>query len=185
MAAYIPKVVRIEFGARSDHEPALETEVRSFVAEEFAEAFTAPSARVRILAPERTFWEKATILHAENHRPMPEGTSNPRQWTRLSRHVYDIFMMAERSAADRALERMDLLQQVADHKSVFFHAAWARYDLARPGSFALVPRGAFREALRNDYRSMGEMFPGEPPSFDEVLDALANLEVRINDSGSA
>lgn len=34
--------------------------------------------------------------------------------------------------------------------------------------------------LKRDYQAMAEMFFGEPPSFDEILQATNELEDRIN-----
>ena len=64
---YISPVVRIEFGARSDHWPFERSSIIPYAAEEFPAFFTKPSYELKVLAAERTFWEKATILHAEYH----------------------------------------------------------------------------------------------------------------------
>ena len=49
-----------------------------------------------------------------------------------------------------------------------------------PGSFRLVPADTRVDALRRDYQEMREMYLSEPPSFDEILSELAELEKRIN-----
>ncbi len=56
---------------------------------------------VTVLAPERTFWEKATIFHSENYRPL-EGDRRPRAWSQLSRHAYDLVMLDRGGVAQRA-----------------------------------------------------------------------------------
>src|SRR5690606_19011210 len=68
-ADYIRPEVRLEFGARGDPWPEVKTSVTSYAAEDVPQSFRAPSTPVRALAPERTFWEKATILHAHYHLP--------------------------------------------------------------------------------------------------------------------
>ncbi|HBO45692.1 MAG TPA: hypothetical protein DD670_17550 [Planctomycetaceae bacterium] len=66
----IRPAIRLEMGERSDDWPAEERKIRPYAAEAFPTAFTAaPSCQVRALDARRTFWEKATILHAEYHRP--------------------------------------------------------------------------------------------------------------------
>jgi hypothetical protein len=67
--AYIRPMVRMELGARSDHWPAVEGIVTPYAAEDFPRIFSAPTCSVHVLAAERTFWEKATILHAWHHAP--------------------------------------------------------------------------------------------------------------------
>lgn len=177
--AYIAPLVRMELGARSDQEPAQLVTIRSYAAERFPGAFVRPDTEVTVLAPERTFWEKATIFHAENHRPL-QGGRHPPAWRQLSRHAFDLVMLDRGGVAQRALERLDLLEAVARHKDAFFHTGWSRYGEARPGSFRLVPAGVLLDALRADYARMQPMFFGPAPSFDELVDALRSLEERIN-----
>ena len=74
----------------------------------------------------------------------------------------------------------DVRQKVVDWKARFFGSAWARYDLAVPGSFRLVPADARVDALRRDYQAMHDMYLSEPPSFDEILTDLAEMESQIN-----
>jgi len=177
---YIPPVVRMEIGARSDQEPAQRVSIASYAAEHFPDLFEEPGTEVLVLAPERTFWEKVTIFHAEFFRPYAEGAPEPPAWKQLSRHAYDIVMMARRGIADLALARPDLLAKVADHKDTFFHRGWARYKTAVPGSLHLVPGRELTAALRRDYSAMAPMFFGEVPDFDEMVQVLGELEERIN-----
>ena len=89
-AAYIPPVVRLEMGARSDHWPAEDAIVTPYAAEQFPTKFQNPTSTVRVLAAERTFWEKATILHAWYHS-RPDKPLRDRQ----SRHYYDLVKLFE------------------------------------------------------------------------------------------
>ena len=75
---------------------------------------------------------------------------------------------------------MDLLAQVVRHKETFYPSAWARYDLARPGTFRLVPPETRMAALERDYRNMATMIFGEPPPFDSIMATLTMLEQEIN-----
>jgi Nucleotidyl transferase AbiEii toxin, Type IV TA system len=68
-SSYVRSVVRIELGARSDHWPAAEHEVRPYAAEAMPNQFREPECRVNTLSAERTFWEKATLLHASAPTP--------------------------------------------------------------------------------------------------------------------
>lgn len=75
---------------------------------------------------------------------------------------------------------LDLLDEVGHHKSVFFKAAWARYEDAKPGSLRLLPNETLKTALSRDYAGMREMIMGDAPSFDDVLSTIARLEAEIN-----
>ncbi len=88
--AYIRRVVRLEIGARSDHWPVVEASVTPYAAEAFPGAFKEVGGKVRVLAAERTFWEKATVLHMWHHA-MPEKKFGDRQ----SRHYYDELRLYE------------------------------------------------------------------------------------------
>jgi hypothetical protein len=66
---YVRPVIRLEMGARSDDWPAVDAEITPYAAEVLPDVFSIRTCRVRTLAAERTFWEKATLLHAEYHRP--------------------------------------------------------------------------------------------------------------------
>jgi len=181
--SYVQPVVRMEIGARSDQEPSVQALVRSYAAQHLPDVFSRLEAEVRVLSPERTFWEKATILHAESNRPLGGAGELPRAWRQLSRHAYDIVMLARRGIAERAVARLDLLAAVARHKDAFFHSAWARYGEAKPGSLRLVPGGQLAGALRRDYSEMSAMLFGQPPSFDEIVGTLGELEQQINRTG--
>jgi hypothetical protein len=176
---YVRPVVRLEIGARSDHWPAEDATVAPYAAEDFPHLFKVATCRVRVLSAERTFWEKATILHMWYHAPA-EKTFRDRQ----SRHYYDIVRLHENGVGDAAIAEIDLLAKVADHKSVFFASGWAKYEEARPGTLRLVPPPARVSELEKDYEKMREMIFGEPPGFDHILRTLKGIEDRINGGAS-
>src|SRR6266545_4920725 len=67
--AYLKRSVKLEFGSPTDQQPTGRHPVRAWVADVLPEAF--PDWRCEVVALEvaRSFWEKATILHTEHHRP--------------------------------------------------------------------------------------------------------------------
>lgn len=70
--------------------------------------------------------------------------------------------------------------RVADWKSRVFARKWARYELARHGSFSLIPPNPRLKTLEKDYVAMRPMFLTEPQTFDEMMAVLADGEKRIN-----
>jgi hypothetical protein len=129
---------------------------------------------------ERTFWEKATILHTEYYRP--DGRPTP---DRFSRHYADTAALARHPAGAAAVNQHELRERVVEWKSQFFGSGWAKYDLAKPGTFRLVPPEHRLPGLRRDYEAMRQMYVSEPMAFDEILTALSELEERINGSSNA
>lgn len=178
--AYLPPFVRLEFGARSDHLPFVDGEITPFIHAEFPELLNEPTIKVKTLAAERTFWEKATILHMLFHRD-PEKPLGER----MSRHYYDVVQLARSRVKDQALGDLKLLDAVAEHKSVFFKAAWANYEEAKPPTLKLSPHEALAKVVRRDYDQMDEMLFDEPEPFDDILKALAVLEAEINSLGTS
>jgi hypothetical protein len=170
----IPQVV-LELGTHAEFVPHDRFTIRSFAGEEFPQVVTAGEVAVMALLAKRTFWEKATILHAEYYRPPEKAIPD-----RYSRHYYDVSMLAHRPIRSEALSDTTLLAQVVRHKETFYPSGWAQYKLAHPGSFRLVPREERIAALQRDYRNMGVMIFGEPPAFDSIMETLATLEQEIN-----
>jgi hypothetical protein len=73
----------------------------------------------------RTFCEKATILHAEHHRP-PELPIRDR----FARHDADLEALWRHPSRAEALARLELLKDVVLHKSRFFASAWTHCETA-------------------------------------------------------
>jgi len=176
---YLRPEIRLEIGPLALWVPHAEYTIRSYVAEAYPALFDESVCRVRAIKAERTFWEKATILHAEAFRPRAKPPS-----LRYSRHYYDLFMMAADPAVKQAaFSDLELLLTVVAFKTKFYPASWARYDLAMPGTFMLMPLADHIKHLANDYAQMRMMFFGEIPSFDEIIDGLKQLEAEINALG--
>jgi Nucleotidyl transferase AbiEii toxin, Type IV TA system len=175
--AYLRPEVRLEIGALAAWSPHEWRSVRSYAAGQLPQVFERLGAPVAVDVPvisaQRTFWEKATILHAEAQR-----TGEPP--LRYSRHYYDLACMAQSPMCNSAVMDVALLAQVVAFKTQFYPRAWARYDLAVPRTLQLLPTGAVLLAMRKDYQAMQDMIFGAVPSFDEILATLDALQTRIN-----
>jgi hypothetical protein len=131
--------------------------------------------KIMTVMPERTFWEKATILHHEANRPT---TSNIP--IRYSRHYYDLFMMINSQYYESSLKKLLLLEKVVNFKMKFYPRGFAKYEDASSGKLRLVPSELRIDELKKDYKMMEEMIFGEVPNFDEIIDTLNEVEVYIN-----
>jgi hypothetical protein len=175
--AYITPRVKLEFGARGDPWPSETRVIRPYAAEDFPDFFENPDITVTVLSARRTFWEKATALHAEAHRKAESRTSQY-----FSRHYYDLAMLLDTEEGQAAVGDVELLDQVARHKALFFPAGWASYETARPGTLRLIPSEARLRDLRADYRAMAPMmFDEKPPGFDDIIARLATFQSAFND----
>lgn len=177
--AYVQGAILIEFGGRNTTLPSTPWHIQPDIASEVPELFF-QDATPLVLDAARTFWEKATLIHAECGR----GSQRPRH-ERWARHWYDLAMLAEQPVGDRALADRALLQSVVDHKKVFYYAASANYDECLAGNMRLVPTGELLARLERDYQSMiaAGMFYDAPPEFDVIVTRLRRLEANINKMG--
>src|ERR1700683_1314928 len=171
---YLHPQIKIEFG-RGDQQPFQTCPITPYVAETFPKLFPDPSVEVAVLDCERTFWEKVTLLHAENHRPDPAKLKS-----RMARHWSDVAVMSTAKRFKDEDLSLDLLAQVIRFKKVYFAANWAHYDTAVPGTLRIVPNADLQAILRKDYQEMQEMFPSTPLTFDEILTRLEALQQRVN-----
>lgn len=167
--------IRLEIGALTAWTPTKMKDIQSYAAECYPDIFVQKTAMILTTTSTRTFWEKATILHQEAMRP---GTSMIP--SRYSRHYYDLYCMTKKGELIKALENLDLLNQVVDFKMKFYPRGWARYELARAGSLKLVPPQHCLASLRVDYEKMRAMIYGVYPDFEEIMDELNALERIIN-----
>lgn len=176
---YLRPEIRLEIGPMAAWSPHQQYQVTSLAAKAFPNLFNEDFCEVNVILAKRTFWEKATILHAEAHRP-----DTSKQPMRYSRHYYDLAKLAASNICGEALDDMALLDDVVVFKERFYQSSWAHYQTAKPGSFRLVPNDAVLQELRKDYEAMHIMIYGDYPDFDEMIATLLDLEKTINAKAS-
>lgn len=169
------QVIRLEIGALAAWTPSVSKLVTPYVAETYPKVFAKSNTTILTASAERTFWEKATILHHEAHRP--EKLSMP---GRYSRHYYDLYCIGNSDIKESAYANIDLLKRVTDFKMKFYPRKWAHYELAFPGSLMLLPPEYRMGALEKDYDSMKNMMFGEYPDFALLMKFIKELEEEIN-----
>jgi hypothetical protein len=99
MGGYIQPFVKVEFGSLTDQRPTGVHVVKPLLAEVIKSNFDDFQVEVVALEVERTFWEKATILHAEHYRPANQSIRE-----RFARHYADVAALWEHPA--RAAARL-------------------------------------------------------------------------------
>ncbi len=173
-ANYIREQVLIEFGGRNAITPSSAIVVAPYIAKDIPE-LVFPEAAVMVLAAERTFWEKVTLMHAECN------TRHLDKLERKCRHWYDIYKLSKTTIGQAALADRELLNDVLRHKQVFYSSKNAKYELCST-EMKLVPDEEMLRALEQDYKKMIDdgMFYAEPPTFDNLITELRELEEQIN-----
>jgi len=176
MDAYLRPSVLIEFGGRNATLPRDTVDITPDVAC-LVPGVAFPSAQVAVLSPLRTFWEKATLIHVECHRPDLRARVE-----RLSRHWYDLAQLAHHDIGVKAIADRALLHDVLRIKQAFFRNSYSHYEQCLSGGFKLIPPEPLLHALRQDYKAMldARMFYGDVLSFDHIVERLTALEQKAN-----
>jgi hypothetical protein len=175
-ANYVQPAVRIELGARSETEPTESPNIQPFIAETFPDVLGSNSIVLRTVAPRRTFWEKAMLLHEETYR-----SADKQRKPRLSRHHYDLWCLIRKGVAEQAVRDEGLFERVATHRRHFFRQRWMDYATLSKGTLRLIPLKEQEEGWRRDYTAMrAEMFFNDPPSFDDILAVVREFEQNFN-----
>lgn len=179
ISGYVKPEVLLEFGARSTGEPNDERDVVCDAAQ-FHPTLIFPTARPRVMRPERTFWEKATAVHVFCLQQRLRGE-------RFARHWHDLARLDAAGVASTALADRKLGQDVARHKAMFFaekdmQKAEIDYLAAVDGALQLVPDGAASEVLANDYAAMVSdgLLLDEAQSFEQLMDECQSIQDRAN-----
>ena len=132
-------VIRLEIGALAAWTPAKQMEISSYAAQQYPQVFKPPTTPIHAVAPERTFWEKVTILHKEAFR------TNGKFPARYSRHYYDLWCMDKSPVKTAACGDLALLDRVYGSRTGSIHRvrptmSWqnrARCDCFRQRSASL------------------------------------------------
>ena len=179
---YVRAAIKIESGAKSALDPNSEVPIKPYVDDDLpALDLTVPA--VRTVDPERTFWDKVVIAHGLRRWFDKRGELRG-GGQRVSRHYYDLHMLAGGPAGEAALTDAALGTDCVAHARMFFNRPDFDLASAAPGSFALAPHDAMIEQLRVDYRAMQGMIFGDPPAFEAVLASISSLETRLNNKGA-
>lgn len=177
---YGQPVVKAEFGARGDPWPTAARAVVPYLEELYEGTAGEAITEVVTLEPERTFWEKATLLHALHHGTLEKPD---KRVGRLSRHLYDVHQIWHSGPRDRLLVDPSLLEAVVAHKTVFFKETKARYDLAAQFQLSSTPHAELERRLRADYSAMESMFfeDTEAPAFEVLVETLREVDAAVAD----
>ena len=174
-SSYVTQAVRLEIGTHAALTPSEISHILPDIQRVYPMLFDGDFIEVRTVLPERTFWEKATILHHEANRP--EDLGMPK---RYARHYYDLVCIANSQYKSEAFNNSELLEKVVHFKQKFYPRKWAKYEEATTKIIRLMPDEYRLKEIKEDYKNMTEMFFGEYPNFEELMDSVLELEKEIH-----
>jgi len=173
---YLRDHVLVEFGGRNIIDPNAVHTIQPDIAGMF-ETISFPKAEgVVVLSPARTFWEKVTLIHAQCHKPIPEGKD------RISRHWYDLAMLLQHEVGAEAKNDLGLLEDVIALKSVFYNSGTANYGQCIAGEMNLIPGNENFARLEDDYYAMERsgMLNGHFYPLGGIMSDLTALQDHVN-----
>lgn len=174
-SAGVQEIIRLEIGPLAAWTPSENVKTSSYLAQQIPDMIVEPIFTVNTVKPERTFWEKVTILHQEANR-----AEDRMMLLRYSRHYYDVYQLGRSWVKQEALKNIDLLDKVVQFKEKFYRTPWSRLAEAKPSTLKLVPPQYRHAELKKDYEAMKEMLMGDVPSIQDIMAYLAELEEEIN-----
>lgn len=172
---YILPVVKIEAGARSLLEPTLNVAIKSLVDVALPSITTSlVDVEVRTAVAEKTFLEKCFLLHELFSRGVAVSAN------RRSRHLYDLHMMMRKGIDKRAVSDDELWNTIHHHRSTLTSISGVDYTPDIRSRIVLTPPAECVEDWKSDYQAMqGSMIYNNPPSFEELLQNMAELEMAF------
>lgn len=170
--SYVAHSVKIEIDIQPSYTPNDIYTIDSYISENYPNIIEKEGVSVRTLAIERTFWEKISLIH---------GYFNRNKITdRLSRHLYDIYMLAKNQSIKNEINKGIFLNDVIKYRNTFYWQPAAEYNKILLGKLLIVPTDTEIGLVKEDYKKMDEMFYGESPTFSELILSLSKLQDTIN-----
>ena len=172
---YILPVVKIEASARSLLEPTLNVAIKSLVDVALPSITTSlVDVEVRTAVAEKTFLEKCFLLHELFSKGVAVSAN------RRSRHLYDLHMMMRKGIDKRAVSDDELWNTIHHHRSTLTSISGVDYTPDIRSRIVLTPPAECVEDWKSDYQAMqGSMIYNNPPSFEELLQSMAELEMAF------
>lgn len=170
---YVLPIIRLEIGALAAKLPIEEKVITPYIEDYLKNSINGYGFKVNVISAVRTLFEKMTILHGEANR-----TSN--YPIRYARHYYDVYKMVNTHLLDGALSNIGLLKDVVEFKMKFYRSPRSKYEEILDGNLKLVPSDLAIKAFEKDYQEMKQMFFGEAPEFDVIIDYLKDIQKTFN-----
>ena len=175
---YLLPQVMLEITGRSFEEALSKASVKSMVDAYIPnKELSIPSFDVTVVEPRRTFIEKVCLLHEEFNKSHGEIRNQ-----RMSRHLYDLYMMSERGIDKEVMASEELFKDIISHRFIYNRVDGVDYNTERPGTFAIIPPGENLRLWERDYRNTIEkMVYGENrPDFETIITRIRQLNEDLN-----
>lgn len=169
-SAYLSPSVKVEISCLSMEEPNEPSPISSMIHDAFPDGDADSKATIPTVLPSRTFLEKAFLLCEEFQKESPRSL-------RMSRHLYDLYMMKDTEFCKAALSDDELYSAIVEHRRKFYHVSYADYDKDYRDSIEFYPPQHCLKAWEADYSALlSDFVYGEKIPFCTLLEGIARLQ---------
>ena len=175
---YLLPQVMLEISGRSHSAAVVKRRINSII--DFSipnKNMAMPDFYVSAIQPKRTFIEKVCLLHEEFNKSHGEIRS-----ARMSRHLYDLYMMCGKGIDVEALGDEELFKGIIRHRFIYNRVDGVDYNTETPGHFAIIPPGENLRLWEKDYQNtIAKMIYGERrPGFETIIARIRELNEDLN-----
>ena len=133
------------------------------------------SFQVRSIEPQITLLEKVFLLHEEFTKEASEI-----RHLRMSRHLYDLFLLNESIYADIALNDTSLYNRIIAHRQHYIRQTGIDYENHGKQSISFLPPNPILDRYEEDYEKMKlNMIYGKAPAFVDLISTLRALQDKF------
>lgn len=129
------------------------------------------------VSPERTFWDKVSILQNVSHWRDKNPTREIKD--RYSRHYYDVYRILNSPYRDACLANTDLFFEAMDFSARFYPVTTFDYKEIDFSNLQLEIPQSLLPALKLDYERMKGMLFGDKPSFDTIYQSILAFKEEL------
>jgi hypothetical protein len=169
---YTKAQVKIEIGVRAMMEPYESRPVSSLLSQHLN---TNEVVAVSTVLPQRTFWEKAFLLHELFRRPLDKMDI-----ARMSRHWYDLHYLTGEGFATKAMQNKALYNAIRNHRKIYTKVPGVDYETLSPKAFGLFPPKEKELDWTGDYKKMAESYIyREAPTLERLSDSIKMISTAF------
>ena len=171
---YMLPFVKVEISCLSMDEPTEVITLESMIHAVYPDYDTDAIVQARTVRPTRTFLEKAFLLCEEFQK------DNPRT-LRMTRHLYDLYKLAQTPFAQEAMSDAELYHKIVQHREAYYHLKYVDYSLLLPNAISFVPPENLINEYKTDYQMMLQeyIYDTQAPDYDELLSFVQSLQERF------
>lgn len=175
-SGYLKRKVELEIGARSLREPFSSKPIAAIIDQKLPQVNSGIAAfEVPTVNPDRTFLEKIFLLHEE----LTKAPEKIRHF-RMSRHLYDLFYLADSDFGQSAIQNADLFETIRQHRQLYNEHDHVKYDGLLLSHLQFIPPATVLAHWEDDYQRMHtSMLGNNPPTFPQLMGRLDQLKAQV------